>query len=852
MSVPRRNTHPYNTRQNPTTNLAEDTPSYYTPYRIQELRYPEEDDMSSHQEEVPRPLATSPQLSTPRHGIPGGELEDLEATTRQARRSVSVSEYGVAEASSLVRPASSQLDTPVNPEPQSLSRHGGTLSNFGQADDYSAPLYREGSSSDPLHFLTRQPKSIRLLLQRSLQIHYPGDQPVQETSRLAFEQLPDSQVQPVVAIDDSPSTQDSLNSNATAIQPLKSTSEKTPTLIEQEQDEPLYYGCPRAEQLDGMSTPAQPRRLDVLYPDPRNPPTLRPVGPRFKFPTTPNLEPSAFVAAQREQENAVRNEEHHSLPRSAAASDRQPSSAGARPPSGPLSSTAYSSREGARSELLTPSGSILKLTGFTPESSPIKREPFVIRTDTQFLTNPTENFQTGNHPSVPAYRPDGSSACVQGIVAEESEVELGHGNIETGASRPVYRPGTPVLPRYRNLAPFPRRQRDTRDAPRLGSVRSDTRYPATQTAARAHNPTPPPAAEVPSEQCAEVNVNLQLAQAVALLADKIQTLRGAPPAFTRKYAGLVHEHPVIFIEELNQHFADHGIVGDAERMRVVALSLNGAAKEWFEPMRIYHETYRGFVHRFIENYNSREFLNSVRVELYATRQGPKEPVDSFIRRKVALYSRIALDGTQPELIELIMPLLRPNLRAHLRYHTYYSWDEFVARAIELERDVLEGMEQELQTSRARPYQAPARRDVSPQRQNAYSRPYAPYRPQRYPEPRETPRPAQHERAPVPERRVNPPRNSPPVQQPQNRPTGPDRRWSPRQGNQPGENRRIANVSRTARLANSPTERPTQEVAPPARAIAAEQFPAADRTDLNNTNPRRKRQAPGNANRAVQH
>ena len=265
----------------------------------------------------------------------------------------------------------------------------------------------------------------------------------------------------------------------------------------------------------------------------------------------------------------------------------------------------------------------------------------------------------------------------------------------------------------------------------------------------------------------------QLAEALKALAlsiDNQNKPKDVHPKAT--FAGLEHENPRDFLNELDDWFHCHQVRDNRDKLQHAGQRLVGQAAAWYAPQKAYLRTYWEFADKIMKRFDGFERQMDLKMELMSRTQRDGESVESFILKKRALFFRLHPEGSEADLIRLVLNLLDTELRSRLRAAHLQDVDTLIQLAVELESDVKE-------------LRARHRRQQQPQ--------LPPQRPQYQEVQRQTPRPLQptprrFEQAPqlpTKPRNLAPPPQRPteqvkaPQQQPsrQQQPTGEPRKSS---------------------------------------------------------------------------
>lgn len=182
----------------------------------------------------------------------------------------------------------------------------------------------------------------------------------------------------------------------------------------------------------------------------------------------------------------------------------------------------------------------------------------------------------------------------------------------------------------------------------------------------------------------------QLAEALKALAISINRQNAPRESNLRlSFGGLEHENPAEFLEELELSFQRHQIRDEREKLYQAGSRLTGAAAAWYAPQKLYLRTFWEFADKLSKRYDGFDRLAELRVELLTRQQKEGESVETFILRKRALFHRLHPEGSDYEMVQLILNQLDFELKSRLRVANIADVDALIHLACKLEKDVRE-------------------------------------------------------------------------------------------------------------------------------------------------------------------
>ena len=118
------------------------------------------------------------------------------------------------------------------------------------------------------------------------------------------------------------------------------------------------------------------------------------------------------------------------------------------------------------------------------------------------------------------------------------------------------------------------------------------------------------------------------------------------------FAGLEHESPAEFLEDMEQWFARNQIWDERERIYQTGLRLSGAAAQWYQMQKVYLRTFWEFADKLMKKFDGFDKQIELRMELMTRAQKDGESVESFILKKRALFHRLHPEGDEGDLIKI--------------------------------------------------------------------------------------------------------------------------------------------------------------------------------------------------------
>lgn len=154
-----------------------------------------------------------------------------------------------------------------------------------------------------------------------------------------------------------------------------------------------------------------------------------------------------------------------------------------------------------------------------------------------------------------------------------------------------------------------------------------------------------------------------------------------------EFRGADHEDPTKFLQTCDLVLSKFNIPKECW-VFIVGNKLTNDAKSWFRTVNEENLSWEEFFQRIEEKFNNGPLVSSLRAKLYGDCQKIGQPIEQFLRRKLALFKRLFPAEDQVSFMISLIDLLEKKYRPYFRV-VPTSIEEMIRRANQLEGDLKE-------------------------------------------------------------------------------------------------------------------------------------------------------------------
>ncbi|XP_063244253.1 activity-regulated cytoskeleton-associated protein-like [Bacillus rossius redtenbacheri] len=154
-----------------------------------------------------------------------------------------------------------------------------------------------------------------------------------------------------------------------------------------------------------------------------------------------------------------------------------------------------------------------------------------------------------------------------------------------------------------------------------------------------------------------------------------------------EFTGHAHDDPRLFLSACEEKLTRHNTAPEDWTERVSG-QLRGEARTWWSQAGGYDVGWDDFSRRLEARFNDARTQNKCRSELFSRAQESGESEEAFVFGKLRLYRRLSLGGRADDVLPFIVELVSPELRPFLRGVVSHGLENFLARARDIEYDLM--------------------------------------------------------------------------------------------------------------------------------------------------------------------